>query len=162
MIFKKIFQTTKNAVRNEIRSIVGTVKNTAGVEAIKQNHNYFKQMASLVLTPKKYIENARKETFEQAVQRHGVTDEDLKKNYNNFVITFYVSVVFALACAGVGLGYVFDGNLLGAVSALTITTVCLANAFKFSFRAFQIKHRSLCAVSDFMQRKSEWIPLFAK
>lgn len=139
-----------------------TVATIIGWNSIKDGASYMIETGAYLFNPKKAIANARNETFEEAVKRHGVTDEDLKKNYNNFVITFYVSALFALVCLGLAFNYLFnEQSIMGGLSSLSIMSVCLANCFKYSFRAFQIKHRSLCSVKDFTPRVKEWFPRFA-
>ena len=137
-----------------------TVSKMVGFGAIKDGADYIKATSKHLLNPKEAIKNARVETFEQAVLRLGVNNDDLKKNYNNFTTTFWVSFVFGLICFANIVSYGLDGKVLSTLASLSIMFVCLANCFKYSFRAFQIRHRNLCAPSLFLQHKSEWFPTY--
>lgn len=143
-------------------------KGVKEVDLAKKNINYeeihgtaeeIKKMAHVILSPKETIKNAHKETFEQAMARLGVTEMDLVRNYKNFALICYVSLFFSLICfLGCFYQLFFQMNILGALSMLAIMLFCLANAFKFSFRAFQIRHQKLCPISDWWNRASEWLP----
>ena len=53
-----------------------------------------------------------------------------------------------------------DNNIMGGIATLSILCICLANSFRFSFRAFQIKHQKLCTVKEWFDRGNEWFPSF--
>lgn len=150
------------------RSVLSFLKNTGkntvgkmvGFEAIKDGAIYIKTTSKHLLNPKEAIKNARVETFEQAVSRLGVSDEDLKKNHNNFTTTFWVSFMFAMFCLYNIFNYGLGGHFIPSLASLSIMLVCLANCFKYSFRAFQIRHRNLCPTSVFLQRANEWFPTY--
>lgn len=134
-------------------------KKIIGTEQISETSTYIRQTARKVLSPKEEIQNAKKETFIEAKQRLGVSDADIITNYRNMVYAFYVAFLFSLLCFGIVIYNLFIAiNLLGALSSLAILLVCLSNCFKFSFRAFQIKHQKLCSVNDWWQRATEWFP----
>lgn len=73
-------------------------KEVIGLEEIKRNNDWIKDMASKSLSPKRLISTSRVETFDQAVQRHRATPDSLFKNYKNFELTFHVSMVMAGLC----------------------------------------------------------------
>ena len=150
---KSVWSLWKNTGKN-------TVSKMVGFEAIKDGATYIKTTSKHLLNPKEAIKNARVETFEQAVSRLGVSDEDLKKNHNNFTTTFWVSFVFAMFCLYNIFNYGIGGHLLSALASFSIMLVCLANCFKYSFRAFQIRHRNLCSAKVFLNRFNEWFPTY--
>jgi intracellular multiplication protein IcmV len=84
------------------------------------------------------------ETFDEAVARLGLTEEDIeaaKRNYFVYAIIFVVLAV-ALLIFTIYLGFyhrTFHGVLLGLVT----TALCAAQAFRFHFWYFQIKFRQL-------------------
>jgi len=84
------------------------------------------------------------ETFAQAQVRMGVSDEDLKHKEQNFLFYSYLFVF----CAVLTLFYtiyliVHHHALLGFCLGLSVVAVFLAQAFRFNFWAFQIKHKKL-------------------
>lgn len=133
-------------------------KKYVGYEATKKFTAETKEIASTVLSPKKAIENARHETFKQATDRLKVTEEDLKANYKNFALLCFISLGSSLFVLAVGITSVIHAEFFQGFACLSITSFCLANAFKFSFRAFQIKHQKLCGVKSWLQRKKDWLP----
>ena len=97
----------------------------------------------------------RVETFEEAVQRLNLTEEDIQKAYRDYRI--YSIFFFAL---GITL-FVFAFYLLlvhssfhAWVLALCASAFSLTVAFRYDFWAFQIKHRKLgCTFAEWRQRK---------
>ncbi len=134
-------------------------KKILGTEQIKETSSYIREAAKQVLSPKEQIKNAKKETFIEAKQRLRVSDADIVINYRNMVYGFYIALFFSLFCFGIVIYNLFvEMNLLGALSSIAILLVCLSNCFRFSFRAFQIKHQKLCSVNDWWNRATEWFP----
>jgi len=130
-----------------------------GAEEIRRNYDYIVQMAKIVLSPKYAKEYSRKETFLEAQKRLNVSDADIVKNHRNMVYGFYVSLFFGIVCFLIVIyNLFFLKNLLGALTSLSILAVCLANSFRYSFRAFQIKHKKLCSVKEWWDRADEWFP----
>lgn len=134
-------------------------KKIVGTEDIKKSSEDIKKMAKVILSPKKAIENSKKETFIQAKERLKVSDTDISNNYKNMVYGFYISFAFGVLCfIGILHSLFVRANILSALSMLAILGICLANSFKFSFRAFQIKHQKLCSVKEWWDRAGEWFP----
>ncbi|MGU4699161.1 hypothetical protein K6L09_21060 [Burkholderia cepacia] len=122
-----------------------------------------KHMWVKVLSPKEAIKNARQETFQEAMANLGLTEIDLIQNYRVHAYIFYISIFFTAICFLGATYYLFvKHNLFPAVAMLSIMSLCLANSFKFSFRAFQIKHRKLCSVREWWIRENEWFPKIGK
>lgn len=151
---------TKKAVSLIKRTWVETGKDTTskilGFKAIKEGADFISESVSRLANPKKY---ARVETFEQAVERLGVNDDDLKQNRYNFILSFYISIFFVLVCFGmVNYNFFIASYLLGGLASFSIMLVICANAFKFSFRAYQIKKRRLGGLAEFYKTPNEWFP----
>lgn len=94
---------------------------------------------------------ARQETFEQAKERLGLTDDDVKHietNYRIYAIIFLVIgiIIFAYAFFLLFRYFTLTGWLLG----LAASAYSLSLAFKFDFWSFQIRQRKLGATF------SEW------
>ncbi len=133
-------------------------KKLLGTEEIKKNASFIASMAKVLFNPKETTKNAKQETFMEAKKRLNINEADLIKVYKNHVWSFYLSLLFALFCLFVLLINVFSFNFVGIFSSLAILLVCLSQCFKFSFRAFQIRHQKLCPVSDWTKRPAEWFP----
>lgn len=134
-------------------------KKVVGSEEIRKSFEEVKGMAKVVLSPKQQIENAKTESFVDARSRLHVTDEDLIRNYRNYVYCFYISLLFAVICFFALIYNLFINHaIVSSLAMLAIFLLCLANSFKFSFRSFQIKHQKLCSVQEWWVRSQEWFP----
>lgn len=137
----------------------GFISKVLSVNQIKENHNQIASLASSVFNVKKLKENAKNETFQEAVERLNVTKSDLKQNYKNLVYQLYASLFFSVICfLGVLSALFVDKNVITAISFLVIMGLCLIQSFKFSFRAYQIKKKKLCSPKEWWNEASEWIP----
>lgn len=136
------------------------VKDNINYEELKSTTGVIKDLASDAFSPKNLIKNAKVENFEKAIADRGLTDFDLISLYKNYSMIFYISIVAMAICFGFSIYLsLVNFSILMLGSLLSIMLVCGANAFKFSFRAFQIKHRKLCSVSDYLAKK-EFFPEF--
>ena len=134
-------------------------KKLVGAEDIKKSFDEVKEMAKVVLSPKQQIENAKTESFVDARKRLHVTDENLIKNYRNYVHCFYISLLFCILCFLFMIYNLFiNKEIVSSLATLAILLLCGANCFKFSFRSFQIKHQKLCSVKEWWERYQEWFP----
>ena len=133
-------------------------KKVIAADEIKKNASDIKDMASILLKPTK---STKVETFNDAKKRLNVNDSELIQVYKNYVYSFYVSLVFGIISFTLLMKYLFmDNNIMGGIATLSILCICLANSFRFSFRAFQIKHQKLCTVKEWFDRGNEWFPSF--
>jgi hypothetical protein len=134
-------------------------KKAVNYEQVKDNTETIKSMASSILSPKKTIENARQEKFSQARDRLGVSEADLIRIYKNYATMCYISLVFTALCfLGTLYNLFIAQKVMASTAMLALMAVCLMNSFKFSFRAFQIKHQKLCSVQEWWNRSNEWLP----
>ena len=132
-------------------------KKVIAAEEIKKNALDIKDMASVLLNPN--VPESKKESFNEAKRRLNVNDLELIQVYKNYVYSFYVSLGFGFICFALLMKYLFmDNNIMGGIATLSILCICLANSFRFSFRAFQIKHQKLCTVKEWFDRGNEWFP----
>lgn len=86
---------------------------------------------------------ARTETFEQALKRLNISSEEVenvKLNYLSFAI-FFLLIGFVLV--GFGIYFLLKFYILDFLLALGISAILFAQAFRFHFFYFQIKHRKL-------------------
>lgn len=83
------------------------------------------------------------ETFEQALQRLNISNEEvenIKNNYLSFAV-FFLLIGFVLI--GFAIYFFLQGSILDFALAIAISAVLFAQAFRFHFWYFQIKHRKL-------------------
>ncbi len=148
-------------IKNKGNETVDYAKKVVGTEEVVKNAKDISSMGKRLLTPSFMIKNARQETFEEAKRRLGVDDIHIKAVRKNYVTSFYICIAFAVLClATLGYSALVAHSVIQALASLSIGAACMANAFRFSFRSFQIKHRSLCAVKDWYDRPNEWFPKF--
>lgn len=89
-------------------------------------------------------EAARKETFEQAMERLNLTEDYLKKTRTRYLIVAVVFLVLALGTVVAGIDLlIHHGTFAGFVLAIPTATLFFVNAFRYHFWAFQIKKRKL-------------------
>lgn len=146
-------------LKKKSKKIVNDGGDLVGVKYIQETNSIVKDLAKNVFSPKEQIKNAREETFKEAKERLKVTDVDLILIYKNYVKIVYISLTLSVFL----LFFVFyslfiNHNIISGISGLVFIAFCLANAFKFSFRSFQIKHQKLCSVKEWYDRPNEWLP----
>lgn len=86
----------------------------------------------------------RTETFEEAMQRFDITETDLNRISETYLLYAIFFVIIA-AFAFVG-GFIFligYGRFAGFILAMACVAILLSYAFRFHFWHFQIKHRKL-------------------
>lgn len=92
----------------------------------------------------------RIETFEEALQRLKITEEDLnqrKKEFRRLVIIYLLLSILLLAYSIYIL--IFNNNFGGFAIAFALTLYTIINAFKFHFWLFQIRKRKLgCTIKE--------------
>ncbi|VVC75098.1 hypothetical protein AQUSIP_03740 [Aquicella siphonis] len=132
------------AVRDIFRISWRTFFNPAGwidYEGLKnQNITIYNTLRALFTraTP------GRQETYEEAMKRLGVSDEEAQKTasaYRMYALCFFIVglCIFVYAFYLLFGEFVITGWLLG----LAASALCFAQAFKFDYWAFQIRQRKL-------------------
>jgi len=157
-----MFGWIKRKASNSASGAKDLGKAVVGWDQAKAGGSFIAEMVKR-LNPRYVSDNARKETFSQAQQRLNVNDENLRAVYKQLALSFYVSIFFTIICFGILLFMLFSSkSIISSFGVLGILVLCLANAFRFSFRSFQIKHKKLCPVQDWWNRSSEWVPSINK
>jgi intracellular multiplication protein IcmV len=114
-----------------------------GVDTLKTQHNViWRILKGLFTAPKP----EREETFEEAMVRLNLTEEDIK---SALVSYRYYTLIFAVL-GFVMFAYSFYllfryGTFLGWLLGLAVTVLFFSQAFKYDFWVFQIKRRKLGA-----------------
>lgn len=149
-------------LKNRGKKTVDFSKKVVGAENIQETAEEIKEMAQTVLSPKKQLEKAKTESFQDAKVRLRLTDTDIIQVYKNYVYCFYIALLFS----GISFGFLLynlfiNKQIFTSFGILAVMALCVANCFKFSFRAFQIKHQKLCSVKEWYERVNEWLPPFS-
>ena len=100
----------------------------------------------------------RTETFQAAMDRKGLTLEDIASSYKHYSVHFYIFSFFTSLALFLGLWAVYQGNPMGGLAGLGGVFICAGQLFSASFRCFQIRHHEMLPVSAWWQSKSEWLP----
>jgi len=146
-------------VKKGSQSVVDSGKQLLGTESLIESGKEVKEAAKNILSPAEKLKNARKETFKEAILRQGINEIDLAQIYKNYSQIVYISIfMFVLLLGFVFYSLFFKNQIMSAISGLVFCCFCLVNAFKYSFRSFQIKHQKLCSVKEWYDRPNEWIP----
>lgn len=86
----------------------------------------------------------RTETFEEAMQRFDVTDAQVKRISDTYLLyAIFFVIVAAFAFAGAFIFLIGYGKFSGFILAMVCVAILLCYAFRFHFWHFQIKHRKL-------------------
>jgi intracellular multiplication protein IcmV len=121
-----------------------------GVDGIKST---FSAVVALVIGVFRRPEVGEPETFEEAMQRREVTEDDIKS-----MITNYLTYAYLFVCCGVATVVFafyllfFHFTLSGWLLAMASSALFFAQAFKFHFWAFQLQQRKLgCTFAEWKQ-----------
>lgn len=137
--------------------IVDSGKKMVGYEDVKDNWSMIKGWLGS-LNPKS-IKPGRVETFENAYERLGLTEEDLKNVYKSWFLRFYLTLfVFAIGFFSV-VYFVLNDNFISLLPFIGFSAICVSQLFASSFRLYQIRSREFVEVSNWFKNKSEWLPL---
>jgi len=98
---------------------------------------------------------SRYETFEQAMLRLNLTEQDIKQRARNIRIQFWVYTLMALLVL-VYSGYLlFSSTLVAAALGFIVMCLCIMKAASMHFWLFQIKKRRLgCSMKEWFGVKS--------
>lgn len=131
-------------------------RDVVNAEQIEGEWDNIKDMAGTVFKVKKG--DGREETFNNAVNRLNLKEEDLASAYKFHVSRLYIFI----AAMAVGLffivSFLLKSNWFGSISCLAFLIAMTALAFQSSFRAFQISKRELVDISYWWQHPQNWVP----
>ena len=144
-------QINKNAtIRGSINS---TLNNTRrGASAITAASSLIKDGASEV------ISEARVESFNDALARLDVNEEDLPLIHNQILFQSYVSFAFFIISIAVSISFLYKAIYPAAVIAFVISLASFANFAQSSIRTYQIRTASLGNLFVWAFSFHEWLP----
>lgn len=149
----------KDWFKKRTQKNIAVAKDIVGAEQIKASALNIKELGQKLLSPKYMIENAHNESFQEAVQRLGLNQIDILKSYKNAAYNFYINLFSAIISLSIILYTLFvQKNILWSIPMISILFVFFANLFRYSFRAYQIKHQQLCSVQSWWNHAEDWFP----
>ncbi len=91
------------------------------------------------------------ETFEEAMQRLDLTEEDLIERQKEFTRLCYFFLALAMVVVAYALYAAFTGTMMSSLISFCLALYALTQAFRFHFWLFQIKNRKLgCSIKEWM------------
>ncbi len=95
----------------------------------------------------------REETFEAAMHRLQVTEQDLQERISANQRALTIMLIFIVLLCLYGFYLIFHGAIAGTLLILAVITLSAVRAFQYSFWNFQIKNRKLgCSFGDWWRR----------
>lgn len=150
-----MFDRTKNTAKRTFRYVKDDVLNVKEAQGHLED---IKGLAREHMDPRLRRAAKRQETFANAVERMGLTPENIAEAYRVHSFRFYVFSFFLSLATFLGIWAAIQGSWLGSISSLGAILVCVGQAFNASFRCFQIRHHELFSVGEWWKAKSEWLP----
>jgi len=102
--------------------------------------------------------NARTETYQDAVARLHLRDQDIQKSYNLFAFMAKLASLLFISFVMLGVYKLLGSEFLSGSQFLVFSLVHLAFAHRYAFRAFQIRSKKLGGHEKFLNSKNEWYP----
>jgi len=94
---------------------------------------------------------SRKETFDQAVKRMGLTEADIQQRQQSAIQIALSCLALTPFTLGYGVYLLINVGLLSATVAVMMTLLLSAYAFREGFNYYQIKQRRLgCSVREWL------------
>ncbi len=91
------------------------------------------------------------ETFDEALERMQLTQEDINQRKQEFTRLFYFFLALSLLVVCYALYMAFRGYMVPALISFCLAFYAFTQAFRFNFWLFQIKHRKLgCTIKEWM------------
>jgi len=119
------------------------VKSWVGYSQLKNNTKSLFFWVKELLFLKKARRRRRKETFEQAVKRTHITEENLIKRSNYLLRHIYIYVGMAFLCFIYAFYLIFKTNILAGILTIMIAVYLVTRAYVAHFWCFEIKNRKL-------------------
>lgn len=91
------------------------------------------------------------ESFEEAMIRLGLTEMDLQKRQTEFMRLFILFVIIGLGIIGYAVYMAYKGYFGACLISFCLAGFSFAQAFKWHFWLFQIRHRKLgCTIQEWL------------
>lgn len=112
---------------------------------VERNKTIWSSLKGLFIIP----ESTRKETFEEAMVRLNLTEEDVKSTEANYRVFALIFFILGLLVFFYSFYLVFaHGTLTGFLLGVSASGVFFSQAFKYDFWSFQMRRRKLGATFE--------------
>lgn len=99
-------------------------------------------------------EEVKTETFENAVERLNLKEENLRDSFKYYNLTFWLGLLLAFSSFSFGVYLIFfKGNIWAVGPTVACLAIGFAQMINGSFRTFQINRRELCSFSIWYKNK---------
>lgn len=150
----RLFRWMSSKASSQGSKLKNFARRVTSADELEKNGEFIMGMVQKVSsTP----EGTVQETFENAYQRLGLTEESLAKTYASLLTRFNIFIFFTLVGLTLFVWYIIDGSW-AFLAALGFILYCLGQLFVASFRMLQIRRRELLPVSYWTAVPSEWWP----
>lgn len=157
---QKLEQKSKKSTTDQVRkrgffrSLTSTFFDIPRWIGVKRYVDTNKLLYSKVKDSFQVAKAQRTETFEAAMQRLQLTEQDLKERAASITRALTVMLIFIGLLCIYGIYLIFTGAIAGALVTLAVIALSSARAFQYSFWNFQIKNKTLgCSFSSWLKRK---------
>ena len=132
------------------KRLVGYGRKVVAGEQIEKGGRYIVDMATGLRA-----QSDRRETFENAYARLGMTEEKMQEAYRFYMNRFYLFAFFGVIGVIV-FAYFLIQMTWTALAVVGFLAVCLSQLFNASFRMYQMRQRELLPVIEWLRVPSEW------
>lgn len=101
----------------------------------------------------------REETFNNAMSRLKITDQDLQQPYAFHVSRIYIFSTGLIVGLGLVLYFLIQQSWMATFACMGFSLAMAALVFQASFRSFQLQRRELVSIFFWSQHPKQWIPL---
>jgi intracellular multiplication protein IcmV len=121
------------------------------LDYLNETAERFKILMMDIVVPQKATHS---ETFEEAMVRLELTEEDLVQRQLEFRRLFYFFFIISFIIVGYGLYLAFTSSLIPALICFGLAIYSLSQAFRFHFWLFQLRERRLgCSIKDWINSR---------
>lgn len=139
------FSTTKKVAG---RIIDIRVDRWISLDYIKETSDRYKILLLDAVVPKKATYS---ETFEEAMIRLQLTEEDITQRKKEFTQLLYSFIAISVAIILYALYMAIAGKMVASLIAFCLSLYTLSQAFRFHFWLFQLKNRKLgCTLKEWI------------
>ncbi len=114
----------------------------------------FEKTSSLISDMVVPAKAQRKESFQEALIRLGLTEQDLIQRKKEFFRLVVVYTIIGLTIVMYGIYMAVNQHFAAGLISICLSLFAFGQAFRFHFWLFQIQHRKLgCTVSEWLNSK---------
>lgn len=148
------FKRSRNTAKKTYRYVRDDLLN---IDEAQGHYRDIKELAKKNLDPRAQRQG-RNETFAHAMERMGLTMDELPETYKFYSFRFNLFAFFLGAAIFLAAWGAWEGRYFVILGSIPASLIFIAHMFNASFRCFQIRHHELLPVSSWWHNKGEWVP----